>query len=49
LSGKNPAINSQKPNEIYDLDNREHVATLGLDPNDKEQKADEYAHYPHCD
>ena len=49
MLGKNPVINGEKPNEVYDLDNKEHLKTLGFDPSDKEQKADEYAHYPHCD
>jgi hypothetical protein len=49
--GKNPLINGEKPrpNKIYDLDNKEHLKALGLDPNDNEEKADEFAHYPHCD
>lgn len=49
MSGKNPMINGEKPKEKYDLDNVEHLKALGLDLNDKEEKADEYAHYPHCD
>jgi hypothetical protein len=49
MLGKNPTINGQKPNEVYDLDNREHLKALGLDMNDIGEKADEYAHYPHCD
>jgi hypothetical protein len=49
LSGKNPMIKGEKPNEIYDLDNKEHLRELGLDLNDNDERADRYVHYPWCD
>lgn len=49
MLGKNPMINGEKPNELYDLDNKDHLKMLGYDLTDKGEKADEYAHYPCCD
>jgi hypothetical protein len=44
-----PMINGQKPNEEFELDDKAHLKALGLDPNDRDEKADKYVHYPHCD
>ena len=49
MSERCPIINGQKPNEEFDLDNESHLTALGFDPKGKQEKADKYVHYPHCD
>jgi len=49
MSEHYPAINGQKPNEKFDLDNQSHLTSLGLNMKTIDERADRYAHYPHCD
>ena len=45
---KPPLMDGKRIDEQYDLDNKSHLLTLGLDPNADLKIADKYAHYRHC-
>jgi hypothetical protein len=49
VSYSGPTLNGERPKEQYYLDNPEHLKALGLNPQDKGEKADKYVHYPQCD
>jgi hypothetical protein len=49
VSYGSPIINRQKPQKEYYLDKPSELKAIGLDPQDKDEKADKYVHYSWCD